>query len=695
MELNNAARFLRRQSPFLPLFLFLFFFLPQTYSQWNHTQGPYDCNVNAFTADGNYLFAATGTGVAASTDNGLNWTFNNTGWNYFNFTNISCITSLNGVLFACEAYDSTIYKSSDKGITWIPCPLGVTGHIYSIGTFGSNVYACTNTGIYLSDSYGEYWGAVNQGLTNLIVKTFTAINNDILIGTDGGLFRSSNGGYQWAIVDSTPVTFLQVHDNKIYAGSRGNGIRLSTNNGASWNNIGPEGSSIHSLTVNLTNIAALTDSGIVKSDNNGSSWVSAGLKGITINNILYNNGILLAGANYSGGIYRSTDNGLSWYISNKGLTNLYISDLIASGDTLYASGDRGLISISTDKGMTWTMSNKGIPDVSIMLFAINGNYLYAAANNLSIYISSNRGADWYQSQTVLPSASYPQCFSFIDSSIYLGTNTGVFRSTDHGSTWYNTDTTFTRHVLSIIYYQNKILAASSDVGIYSSTNNGASWNTFYPSLNILSLKASGDLLYAATFAGLFDSKNNGVTFTKIFSVPSYPYLRDVQVRAPYIFTSLDKIYFSKDNGSTFGEVYDNTLYGMTPRSYLFTDSLFFIGTTSSGILYRPLKDMITSIGDESAGNISGYSLSQNYPNPFNPNTNISFSMPVKGNVKLTITNVLGQQVQVLNKGFIEAGNHSVAFDGSRLASGVYIYSLQVTPNNGQTFISSRKMILIK
>ncbi len=101
-----------------------------------------------------------------------------------------------------------------------------------------------------------------------------------------------------------------------------------------------------------------------------------------------------------------------------------------------------------------------------------------------------------------------------------------------------------------------------------------------------------------------------------------------------------------------------------------------------------------------SGNITGventnqvpasFSLKQNYPNPFNPITRIEYSIPVKSKIKLVVFDILGREVLALVDGEEAAGNHSINFDGSRLSSGVYIYSL-FSPAQ----ILSKKMILLK
>lgn len=85
-----------------------------------------------------------------------------------------------------------------------------------------------------------------------------------------------------------------------------------------------------------------------------------------------------------------------------------------------------------------------------------------------------------------------------------------------------------------------------------------------------------------------------------------------------------------------------------------------------------------------------YSLRQNYPNPFNPQTTISFDILKSGNVKLTVTDILGKELQILKNEYFTSGRHEVVFDGSNMASGVYFYKLEA----GE-FSDSKKMVIIK
>ncbi len=87
---------------------------------------------------------------------------------------------------------------------------------------------------------------------------------------------------------------------------------------------------------------------------------------------------------------------------------------------------------------------------------------------------------------------------------------------------------------------------------------------------------------------------------------------------------------------------------------------------------------------------SAFSLSQNYPNPFNPTTRIEFTLPVESYVRLTVYNVLGEEVSVLADGVETAGLKSVTFDAGGLPSGIYTYRLIAGDFSG-----TGRMLLLK
>jgi lysophospholipase L1-like esterase len=117
--------------------------------------------------------------------------------------------------------------------------------------------------------------------------------------------------------------------------------------------------------------------------------------------------------------------------------------------------------------------------------------------------------------------------------------------------------------------------------------------------------------------------------------------------------------------------------------------------TNSGIAPTGLGEDAENLCDLSdIGNLinipKGYELEQNYPNPFNPSTLISFSLPKQNFVTLKIYNVLGKEVVTLINRELSYGLYSVEFDGSNLASGIYLYQL-----SAGNYTSTKKLILLK
>jgi hypothetical protein len=132
-----------------------------------------------------------------------------------------------------------------------------------------------------------------------------------------------------------------------------------------------------------------------------------------------------------------------------------------------------------------------------------------------------------------------------------------------------------------------------------------------------------------------------------------------------------------------------------PRNYEFMDE----SLPGEGNYYYRLKQIDTDgtfefspMLDIYVNNIPlEFSLSQNYPNPFNPSTKIVFSLPYETEITLAVFNAIGQKISDIISGEVyNAGKHEIQFDGSKLASGIYFYSI-LTENFSQT----RKMMLLQ
>lgn len=85
-----------------------------------------------------------------------------------------------------------------------------------------------------------------------------------------------------------------------------------------------------------------------------------------------------------------------------------------------------------------------------------------------------------------------------------------------------------------------------------------------------------------------------------------------------------------------------------------------------------------------------FALDQNYPNPFNPSTQIRFAIPEQSHVRLTVYNLLGQEVAQLLDETRSPGRHNVTFDATGLSSGMFIYRLEA-----EGYVETRQMMFVK
>jgi len=205
-------------------------------------------------------------------------------------------------------------------------------------------------------------------------------------------------------------------------------------------------------------------------------------------------------------------------------------------------------------------------------------------------------------------------------------------------------------LLSVRLWWNDTLNAK---GIFRSTNAGASWSQVYNASGVADLAVSRVTLntfYAAAEAGILKSTDFGQTWT----------------------------------------IYNNGLPTTSVTSMVispYSDTLY-VSTETHGVL--KVWDFITDVTDSRDFIPHEFVLAQNYPNPFNPSTAIRYELPERALVTLTVYNVLGQEVASLVNEERESGTHRVQFDGTGLASGVYLYRLRAGG-----YFETKKLVLLK
>jgi hypothetical protein len=228
---------------------------------------------------------------------------------------------------------------------------------------------------------------------------------------------------------------------------------------------------------------------------------------------------------------------------------------------------------------------------------------------------------------------------------------GLYSSTDKGITWKQSDSGLSSHALCLEFREGNAILVGTSGGVYRSLDGGGSWSRAgldSITVSCLVVNREGEI-FAGTSSGVFHSSDTTRT------------------------------WIQENSGLT-----DSSITGIaiSPQGYVFA-------ATSTRGIFRTVQP--TTPVKEPAGKLpQSFSLEQNYPNPFNPVTHIQYQLPKESRVTLKVYNILGQLVSILVDEVQSPGNKSVAFDGSRLPSGVYLYKLTVG-----NAVYARKMILMK
>ncbi|NLT50574.1 MAG: T9SS type A sorting domain-containing protein [Ignavibacteria bacterium] len=272
----------------------------------------------AYYKGNNYQLAGTSFGTIYKNDNGAGWQIVKSNMGLVN----NFIKINNGNLLALSIYRSSkeggLYKSTDNGSNWekITSVFSYYLDCYDIIETASGLYLASSDGVCKSTDNGDNWVKINEGLEDEIVVYSIAklSNNNLVIGTNRGIFYSANSGEEWLPVNSDLpasyhgcyfVTELNNGEALAHTYRVDNGefaVYISSNSGTSWTNT-------NSIPTNM-NIAALETSP------DGIIWL----------------------ASQSSGVFRNGDNTYSNWVEtndnlyNRILTNLSISE---SGTEIY------------------------------------------------------------------------------------------------------------------------------------------------------------------------------------------------------------------------------------------------------------------------------------------------------------------------------------------------------------------------
>ena len=488
---------------------------------------------------------------------------------------------------------------------------------------------------------GENWTEEPMGIPyqDLVRDlSFSGKNNGTIVCDLGMIVRTTNAGTSW-IMDSTFYQYFQ----------RSYGIDLLRG--------------VHMIDTSLTYISGGGGS-IYRSTNSGQNWtiLSGGYFDLHGSYFVNSNTGWCVGE--EGNLQKTTNGGSNWSFYPQ-LTREVLWDVMFPGpSTGYISGDSGVILKTTNAGANWFFLNSGTRINLFDIFFVNNETGYCGGGFTSddsigtgiIIKTTNAGLSWSQS-------FYSQDSGWINALHFFDANTGVAcfdasikRTTDGGVNWITVGFSSTGRGLDMSFPNSQTgYAAGGSNTFYKTTNSGINWlgySTGNPGVVIQTIHFINSLkgFAAGPYGEILYTENGGLNWT-INKGLSENYIAS--------------IYFSDSINGTMTGIFGTILK-----------------TTNGGISY---------IDNEAKQVPEDFQLHQNYPNPFNPTTKIRFSLKRSAEIKIVLSNILGEQVRVLTDKYTASGDHEVTLNSSGLSTGVYFYSLIVNGRVAQT----KKLLLIK
>ena len=394
------------------------------------------------------------------------------------------------VLYAIYAdktgYFDGVFKSTNYGDTWTQTNDAALNNMYSsygwwfgrlrIDPINPNIVFAIGFDLFKTSNGGNSWSNVGYSVhvDQHDLYAHPQNTNFVVLGNDGGVYTSQNGGSTWSHIENLPITQFytseidQQHPERLYGGAQDNGtIRTMTGNTNDWAEIyGGDGFVVKVDPINNQYVyAEYQYGGLGRSTNGGTSFSGAtnGLGGSDRFNWMspltfdpVNPSTLYFGSNK---VYRSINRAVSWSAISPDLTNgpgqynqtfgttTTISVSPVNQDIIYAGTDDGNVWVTQNAGLNWTKVSADLPDrwvtrVSADPFDEATAYVTFSGYRIDeylahIYRTTDFGQTWTDISGDLPEAPISDVIPDPeqDSTLYVATDMGVYGTVNLGESW--------------------------------------------------------------------------------------------------------------------------------------------------------------------------------------------------------------------------------------------------------------------
>jgi hypothetical protein len=584
-------------------------------------------------------------------------------------------------------------------------------------TPSQDILACTSgSGLYRSTNNGTTFAQV-AGVPSFPTRLAQAGNGDLFVGIQFNTVNamiSTNGGANWAArdlgldADLIDVTSAPGSQFGMY-GAGGNKIYKTTNSGMNWTSMNAPVFSSYTGVAAMTNgnVYAANYGGILQggrvfhTTNQGTTWTEdSGLPGHAVSQFLATPDQLFLEV-YGPGIHRLASNGITWEQKAEGMHNVLITEVETDedDDRIYTIAEALGIYTSTDDGLHWTPSGNGIPIYEFFYdLEVSPTALYASGAYNGIYKSTN-GLDWTPSFSVAANALGSNDLGHV----FAGFGNRVYRTTNQGVSWpFFATLAGVQQIVGIVCEGTQVNVATSNAGVWRSTNNGDSFwamnagltNLFTTSIDLDPDPGSDCRLSVGTTNGIFDYDEQSQSW---------------DLNASYSFGQISRLRKTPDQIAVLEEdrlekmdqaamcIYSETMTGLTSLTDYATERVGtrrggdpefvqVLGTYGYG-LWRASAADPTGVDAIRPPANEGLRVGHN---PFEGATTLEFELTRPSDVRLEVFDAAGRLVTNLMQGRLEAGRHTATWNAAGRASGMYFSRLSTGDE-----VSMQKLILLR
>jgi photosystem II stability/assembly factor-like uncharacterized protein len=581
----------------------------------------------------------------------------------------------NGTLVVASR--NNLFWSSDAGTHWTKEWASPATVAQLAITPDGLLLAATNHGIFETDATDTMWTRIDTNLPPMGFRSvFAAPNGHYFAASQAHLYRSIDHGATWTEPDPNLIdpdasagpivaTYLVNAHGILLAGGFGN-VYASSDDGNSWYATnapigrvtvtslckGVDGT-LYATTywpgVEGDNPVVLPLAGTWRSTDDGMSWYPMpslwGYRAVAA--ITVTRGLLAGITNE--GIFESSDRGHHWFAIDSGFSIANVQDLAYTNNAVYSAlGTRGIIRTS-DRGATWQRVNDSLIDDSY-IFLHRGNRLFAQG---TATIFQWDGSIWHplpqSDQSEITSATLDTSGQLFAGSI----NYGLWILPNGSDEWTTAPELSNVTVKSIVCDSSNVLYVLAGDSIYSSNDDGTSWNILPitgKDTSISTMAANNDTICVATVKTLYRSSDHGATWTaQPFGQKLAPQGLAFDGGITFVYT-LSKVMETSGNNAAWQ--IDTGYSGFITSMTVAPNDTAYLGTTAMGIFVRPVPSFASS-------SVANHPTIENdvalYPNPTHgmfeitglPDEPMQVTIISEAGITLSQTNVLPRNGSVI------------------------------------------------